>query len=292
MSCYTTITIKMSQKHENEGNLEDKRVEDMEQKKILIVGKLDDITDDINKGLSEHFSVQLCTGSVDVLNGMMKIVKPDLVVINLVGYYKEATATYRLLSTTFSNIPVITVGNSMECMDFLSYYQGGQFENMKRPVTREEIFRKCCEKIGVRMEHTSALEKKTQEPLEQGSQENKKKHILVVDDSAIQLRNVQSWLKDSYKISLAISGTQAMTAVGKQKPDLILLDYEMPVCNGKQVFEMLRADQLFQDIPVVFLTSMADKEHIEEVLKLKPEGYLLKPVALEKLLEVIEGILE
>lgn len=264
----------------------------MEQKKILIVGKLDDITDDINKGLSNHFSVQLCTGSVDVLNGMMKIVKPDLVVINLVGYYKEASGTYRLLSTTFSDVPVITVGNSMECMDFLSYYQGGQFENVKRPVTREEILKKCCKKIGVSLREISDSEEKTQEPLANANPEIKKKHILVVDDSAIQLRNVQAWLKNTYKVSLATSGTQAMTAAGKQKPDLILLDYEMPICNGKQVFEMLRADEMFQNIPVVFLTSMADKDHIAEVLKLKPEGYLLKPVALEKLLEVIEGILK
>lgn len=122
--------------------------------------------------------------------------------------------------------------------------------------------------------------------------EQRKKHILVVDDSAIQLRNVKSWLQDTYRISLATSGAQAIEQMQNSRPDLILLDYEMPVCNGKRFFEILQANESTKDIPVVFLTSVADQGHIEEVLCMKPAGYLLKPVGLDKLRSVVAGILQ
>ncbi|MDE6054984.1 MAG: response regulator, partial [Lachnospiraceae bacterium] len=56
----------------------------------------------------------------------------------------------------------------------------------------------------------------------------------------------------------------------------ILLDYEMPVCNGAQVLEMIRAEEDFADIPVIFLTNRVDREIVKKVLELKPEGYLSK----------------
>lgn len=55
---------------------------------------------------------------------------------------------------------------------------------------------------------------------------------------------------------------------------------------------MIRADEKFKDIPVIFLTGVADKEHIAAVLKLKPNGYFLKPPEREKLLNSIEKILD
>ena len=82
-----------------------------------------------------------------------------------------------------------------------------------------------------------------------------------------------------------------MTAIGKKRPDLILLDYEMPVCDGRQTLEMIRADADLMDIPVIFLTGVSDRAHIEAVLGLKPAGYLLKPPIREKIVEAIEKAL-
>ncbi len=57
---------------------------------------------------------------------------------------------------------------------------------------------------------------------------------------------------------------------------MILLDYEMPVCDGRQVLEMIRSEQDMASIPVIFLTGTVDRERIEKVMALKPAGYLLK----------------
>ena len=95
----------------------------------------------------------------------------------------------------------------------------------------------------------------------------------------------------SYKVSLAVSATQAMTLIGKESPDLIILDYDMPICNGKMMLQMIRAEEKIKDVPVIFLTGLSDREHIMEVLDLKPAGYFLKPPVYEQIAEAIDRIL-
>jgi len=112
-----------------------------------------------------------------------------------------------------------------------------------------------------------------------------KKSILVVDDDPGYLGIVRDWLKGTYKVSMANSGLQAIKWLGKNKADLILLDHEMPVTNGPQVLEMLRSEQETKDIPVIFLTGKSDKESVMAVVALKPEGYFLKTIQKEELLE-------
>ena len=84
---------------------------------------------------------------------------------------------------------------------------------------------------------------------------------------------------------MVTSGLQAIKWLGKNKADLILLDYEMPVTNGPQVLEMLRSDEETRSIPVIFLTGRGDKESVMSVLALKPDGYLLKNIDKDELLE-------
>ena len=112
-----------------------------------------------------------------------------------------------------------------------------------------------------------------------------KKSILVVDDDPNYLGLVREWLKDTYKVFMANSGLQAIKWLGKNSVDLILLDHEMPITSGPQVLEMLRADEETKSIPVMFLTGKSDKESVMKVVSLKPEGYFLKNIQREELLE-------
>ena len=114
------------------------------------------------------------------------------------------------------------------------------------------------------------------------------KHILIVDDDPTFLNLMRQWLKGSYKLSFASSGLQAIKWLGKNKADLILLDYEMPVTTGPQVLEMLRSDDETKTIPVIFLTGKGDKESVMSVVALKPEGYFLKNIEREELMDNLE----
>ena len=112
-----------------------------------------------------------------------------------------------------------------------------------------------------------------------------KKSILIVDDDPNYLGLVREWLRDTYKVSMANSGLQALKWLGKNKADLIMLDHEMPVTSGPQVLEMLRSDEETRDIPVIFLTGKSDKSSVMAVVALRPEGYFLKTVSREELLD-------
>ena len=110
----------------------------------------------------------------------------------------------------------------------------------------------------------------------QENRENRKKKILVVDDSDFALQAMKELFGKDYEVALANSGLSAIRSITLNRPDLVLLDYEMPVCNGSQVLEMIRAEEEIRDISVIFLTGKVDKESVQKVIALKPAGYLAK----------------
>lgn len=116
---------------------------------------------------------------------------------------------------------------------------------------------------------------------------SKKKKILVVDDSDLVREAMRRLFSSDYEVTPANSGLGAIRCITLNRPDLILMDYEMPVCDGSQVLEMIRAEEDFADIPVFFLTGRADRESVQKVLALKPTGYLVKT---QNLSEIKKGI--
>lgn len=80
-------------------------------------------------------------------------------------------------------------------------------------------------------------------------------------------------------VKVASSGMEGISLLAKEKPDLILLDYEMPVVNGDTVLQMLNGSTETKDIPVIFLTGKDDKATVMKLLQLKPSGYLLKTLS-------------
>ena len=86
----------------------------------------------------------------------------------------------------------------------------------------------------------------------------------------------------------ATSGLSAFRSIALNRPDLVLLDYEMPVCKGNQILEMIRSEPEFADIPVIFLTDKVDRESVKKVLEFKPNGYLSKMLKPDLIKEEID----
>ncbi len=114
------------------------------------------------------------------------------------------------------------------------------------------------------------------------------KHILLVDDDTTFLKMIQGWLSEKYRITAVKSGIQAITYMANHKPDLILLDYDMPITPGPQVMEMIRSEYHYSDIPIIFLTGKSDRESIMNVMRLKPQGYFLKTMPRDAIVEAID----
>ena len=124
--------------------------------------------------------------------------------------------------------------------------------------------------------------------MKENTGENRKKTVLIVDDDITYMRTVYEWLKDKYHVGMATSGVQAITYLARNKADLILLDYEMPVANGPQVLEMLNSDPDTDPIPVMFLTGHADAQSVLSVVSLCPVDYLIKTIDKPALLKKLD----
>ena len=121
--------------------------------------------------------------------------------------------------------------------------------------------------------------------------EGGRKRVLIVDDDPAFAKVVRSWIGDRYQTNIVLNGTQAITFLVKNKVDLILLDYEMPIVDGPKVLEMIRAEEELAGIPVVFLTGIGTKESVQRVMSLEPAGYILKSTSRENLLAQISSVL-
>ena len=106
----------------------------------------------------------------------------------------------------------------------------------------------------------------------------KKASILLVDDDPTNLRFLQEVLKDSYKIYAAPSGEKALKFLEKIKPNLILLDIEMPNMNGYEVIKTIKSRDSVKNIPIIFLTAQEGREKEQEAFDLGAVDYILKPI--------------
>lgn len=118
--------------------------------------------------------------------------------------------------------------------------------------------------------------------------EEQKKRILVVDDSDFMRKRMIQLLEKDYTVIEAGSSVSAIQSIVVNRPDLVLLDYEMPVCDGRQALEMIRSEETIASIPVIFLTGKGDRESVKKVMALKPEGYLLKTMPEDDIKKVID----
>ena len=109
-------------------------------------------------------------------------------------------------------------------------------------------------------------------------------HILVVDDEvdlAWALR--QSLSDEGYEVSIAHDGQQAIAAVARECPDLIILDIKMPRMNGLEVCRRLRRDPSCAAVPILFLTVRSDIQNRIKGLDEGADDYLSKPFDLNEL---------
>lgn len=114
-------------------------------------------------------------------------------------------------------------------------------------------------------------------------EEQQAQSVLLVDDLPANLELLAGMLKSKgYKTRAAVNGEAALQAVNTEKPDLILLDINMPDLNGYEVCERLHADEEFRDIPVIFLSAL--NETLDKVRAFGAGGvdYVSKPFQFEE----------
>ena len=117
--------------------------------------------------------------------------------------------------------------------------------------------------------------------------ETRPKIVVIVDDDITNLTIGRSALSDRFNVFTSPSGEKLFYLLGKIKPDIILLDIEMPGMNGYEVIKKLKSSEETSHIPVIFLTGKAESEIAAEYLKHGAVAYSTKPFSRDRLSELI-----
>jgi two-component system, cell cycle response regulator DivK len=113
--------------------------------------------------------------------------------------------------------------------------------------------------------------------------------ILVVEDNPVNMRLVRLVLRTKgYEVDEAITGQGALASLRRRRPDLILLDMQLPGLDGFTLAAMLKSDAHSRAIPLVAVTAYAMKGDAERIIAAGCDAYLAKPIDDRELVEVIE----
>ncbi len=118
-------------------------------------------------------------------------------------------------------------------------------------------------------------------------------HILVIDDNPVDQKVICSALeRGNYQVSSALDGKSGFEMAKTAKPDLIILDYNLPDTIGPEVCKLIKTHALTRHIPVLFLTWMDTPGSIINVYDHQAENYIVKPVNQKYLIQQVEQTLQ
>lgn len=119
-----------------------------------------------------------------------------------------------------------------------------------------------------------------------------KRKIVAVDDSGIILKMLIKVLGNDYDLHAFSSGMRALQFLKEKTPDLIILDIDMPEINGYEMLKVIKEREHLKDVPVIFLTSNNDKNHVVKAVAEGAKDYVVKPIDEEILQEKVRALLD
>lgn len=274
--------------------------------KVLFTGRGELVIDNMMEHMPGKYQLEKCPAiSLDLLKSIDKM-RPQVLVICLNCESRDTVQVFDSLNENGKNedIPIIIIGKKEDCDCFCKNYTIKNLAVFERPFDREGYLKKLEEFEQLAWEREENIEESNEEMLFDddlfGLQKVQdsllkrvqmltllkgRKTILVVDDDVRMLNLIKLQLQDLYDITVVPSGKLALKYLEKKSADLVLLDYMMPEMDGPEVLKRIRETKLYLDIPVIFLTSISDRQLVMKGLEFRPNGYILKPATREVLLE-------
>ena len=173
------------------------------------------------------------------------------------------------------NVPVVLVTGMCDRYTVFNSVAMGIDGYLVKPVKKEDI------------------QKKVLEVFERYSQYEEKKTVLLIDDDMSYLKQLNNLLQDEYNVIMINSAKLALEYLLKHIPDVIVLDYQMPLYNGANMMNLIHNSSAGQnDIPIIILSGALNRDALQDCYIYNPVACLAKPVSKEVLTETIEQALD
>ena len=119
------------------------------------------------------------------------------------------------------------------------------------------------------------------------------KKILIVEDNELNLKLFNDLLQaHGYETLQTKDGEEAISLTEKHRPDLILMDIQLPKVSGLDITKTIKSNKELRDIPVIAVTAFAMKGDEEKIREGGCDGYIAKPISVPKFLETIASFLD
>jgi two-component system cell cycle response regulator DivK len=120
-----------------------------------------------------------------------------------------------------------------------------------------------------------------------------RKTILVVEDNELNMKLFEDLLQaHGYRILTTKDGKEALRLAKEHRPDLVLMDIQLPEISGLEVTRLMKADPDIRHIPVVAVTAFAMKGDEEKIRQGGCEGYISKPISVSRFIETVQKFLK
>jgi len=237
-------------------------------KKIVYVDDMNYSLISFKKGLSKYYEVYLGESAPHFYK-ILENVTPDLIVLDVNmpdvdGYeiIKDIKADER-----FSKIPVIFLTSNIDREDVVKGLSLGAADYVLKPFNTEKLIE------SIENQFNPAKTRKNHS----GGSGSGSPSILVIDDIASMLRTIHHALHDKYDVSLLSKSEVVMDFLHNNRPELILLDYLMPVINGFELIPQIRALPDYKKTPIIIITTEGTLRNVSEAMSLGASDFIVKP---------------
>ncbi len=266
--------------------------------KILVSGTSNIVIDFLKHTDSYFKNLSTTTFFKDIMRHF-QLFQPDAFVMFVDDSNRDSLSLIEKIKNHYSynSAPVIIVSSNEICAEIQKTQPQLAKLLVKRPISPDNLSLRIIKFLEEYFEEKEVKETETEKTTEiveikvsESVSSTDKKHILIVDDDRTILKMLKAALEDMYEITTMVNGVLTEKVIETKKIDLIVLDYEMPIQTGAEIFKKLKSHPIGKNIPVCFLTGVAERSKIEEIMTLRPHGYLLKPINMDMLISTLNNL--
>jgi len=243
-------------------------------KKIIYVDDIKYSLVSVKSRIGERYEVYPAESAAKLFE-LLENITPDLILmdVNMPGIDGYEAIKSLKNDERYSDIPVIFLTGNSSRESVVKGLSLGAADYVIKPFTTSKLIETI----------DSHLYSRGQSGSLSGDNSGNKPDILIVDDVSSMLRAMQYALHDRYNVSILSKSEDAIDFLKNKKPDLILLDYLMPVFNGFELIPIIRSLPAHKDTPVIIITTEGTPDHVNKAMTLGASDFIVKPFKPEEL---------